>query len=65
VQGDADELVDAAQVAGWAAAYTPPPELITLAGAEHFFHGRLTELRELVKVFLERPDSDGSVRPGV
>jgi len=65
VQGDADELVDAAEVAGWAAAYTPRPELITLAGAEHFFHGRLTELRELVRGFLEHPRTGGSVRPGV
>ena len=63
VQGDADELVDAAEVARWAAAYDPRPQLIELAGAEHFFHGRLTELRELVKRFLEGPERDGSVRP--
>jgi hypothetical protein len=52
VQGDADEVVDGRDVARWAAAYDPRPELIELAGAEHFFHGRLTELREVVKGFL-------------
>jgi alpha/beta superfamily hydrolase len=55
VQGDADELVDAAEVERWARAYDPRPEFALLAGAEHFFHGRLTELRELVKSFLEGP----------
>jgi len=62
-QGDADELVDAAAVARWAAAYDPRPKLIELAGAEHFFHGRLTELRELVMRFLEGPEQAGSVWP--
>jgi len=65
VQGDADEVVDAAEVARWAARYDPRPELIVLAGAEHFFHGRLTELRELVKSFLEGPArGSGAVLPG-
>jgi len=36
-----------------------------LVGAEHFFHGRLTELRELVKGFLEGPArGSGAVLPG-
>ena len=62
VQGDADELVDAAEVARWAAAYDPRPELAILNGAEHFFHGRLTELRELVKGFLEDSASRGRMQ---
>ena len=53
VQGDADELVDAADVARWAGAYEPPPQLVMLAGASHFFHGRLGELRETVRRWLE------------
>jgi hypothetical protein len=56
VQGDADELVNAAEVARWAAAYSPPPELAVLAGAEHFFHGRLGDLRETAKKWLEAGD---------
>ena len=65
VQGDADDVVNPGEVESWAAAFVPRPELIMLGGAEHFFHGRLTELREVVKSFLERPDTGGSVRPGV
>jgi uncharacterized protein len=53
VQGDADEVVDAAEVARWAAAYRPPPQLVMLADAGHFFHGRLGELRETVRRWLE------------
>jgi len=48
VQGDADEIVDAAQVQRWAAGFTPPPQLQMLEGVGHFFHGKLHELGELV-----------------
>lgn len=53
VQGDQDELVDAATVRRWAGEFTPRPCLAMLAGAEHFFHGRLAELRATVLEFLE------------
>jgi alpha/beta superfamily hydrolase len=53
VQGDQDELVDAAAVQQWAAQQQPTPELAVLAGAEHFFHGRLNELRDVVGGFLK------------
>ncbi|NJD31421.1 MAG: alpha/beta hydrolase [Gammaproteobacteria bacterium] len=52
VQGDADELVDFAVVQRWVASYRQPPELAVLRGAEHFFHGRLGELRSVVSRFL-------------
>jgi alpha/beta superfamily hydrolase len=52
VQGDQDELVDVALVQRWVAGYTPAPELAVLAGAEHFFHGRLNELRGTILRFL-------------
>lgn len=52
VQGDHDELVDVAQVRKWAGDFAPPPRLDVLAGAEHFFHGRLGELRAAVLDFL-------------
>jgi hypothetical protein len=51
VQGDRDELVDAAAVQAWAAEQRPAPRVAVLAGAEHFFHGRLHELREAVRGF--------------
>lgn len=48
VQGDADDVVPAAAVLAWARAQPKPPQLAVLAGAGHFFHGRLNELREAV-----------------
>ncbi len=55
VQGDQDELVDFAAVQSWVAGFSEPPKLAVLAGAEHFFHGRLVELREQVSEFLGNP----------
>jgi alpha/beta superfamily hydrolase len=51
-QGDADELVDHGRVLAWTATLEPPPQVRILAGAEHFFHGRLTELRSLLGAWL-------------
>ncbi len=48
VQGDADQLVDYREVEAFAARFVPPPELRVLPGVEHFFHGRLPELRALL-----------------
>ena len=52
VQGDQDELVDAIAVRKWVGDFAPPPHLVVLEGAEHFFHGRLGELRAAVLGFL-------------
>ena len=52
VQGDRDELVEAAAVRAWAASYEPPPRLLVIGGAEHFFHGKLLELRAGILEFL-------------
>lgn len=46
VMGDADEVVDPDAVFSWIDDLKPQPELIKMAGAGHFFHGRLVELRE-------------------
>lgn len=54
VQGDKDDLVDVARVREWIAGYQPPVELVVVAGAEHFFHGKLVELREAVLQFLRK-----------
>lgn len=45
IQGDRDELVDHAVVLAWVRTVEPPPVVVLLAGAEHFFHGRLNDLR--------------------
>ena len=53
VQGERDDLVDAGMVRRWAASFAQdPPELLVLPEAEHFFHGRLGELRAGVLRFL-------------
>jgi alpha/beta superfamily hydrolase len=46
-------------VRAWAAGYEPPPEVLVVAAAEHFFHGKLTELRQGVLRFLQ----ENGVRP--
>jgi alpha/beta superfamily hydrolase len=58
VHGDRDELVPVAAVEAWVTGFEPPPELQILAGAEHFFHGRLGDLREVVRGFLAGPVND-------
>jgi alpha/beta superfamily hydrolase len=52
VQGDQDELLDVQAVQDWAARYQPAPQLLVVRGAEHFFHGRLGELRSALVRFM-------------
>ena len=52
VQGDADELVAADDTIEWVNTLEPGPELVVLPDAEHFFHGRLVDLREIVTAFV-------------
>jgi alpha/beta superfamily hydrolase len=52
VQGDADELVACEQVLRWVNTLEPGPEVAVLSGVDHFFHGRLLELRDIVTTFL-------------
>lgn len=53
VQGDADELVDVDDTIAWVNGLDPGPELLVLEGVDHFFHGRLNELRAAATAFLE------------
>lgn len=48
VQGKSDEVVSASDVEAWARALNPPPQLVLLPDVDHFFHGRLTLLRDTV-----------------
>lgn len=48
IQGDSDNIVPAALVTGWAAGLQSQPQLVLLKGADHFFHGRLNELRQTI-----------------
>ena len=53
VQGDNDELVNAQEVQAWAESLTPRPHFELLPGVDHFFHGRLNELRDVVTRWVE------------
>ena len=50
--GDADDVVPPGAVLEWAAKQPRQPQLHVLAGAGHFFHGRLHELKPLLVDFL-------------
>lgn len=54
VQGDADELVGVDDTIAWLNRLEAGPELLVLNDAEHFFHGRLIELRQAVAGFVSR-----------
>ncbi len=60
VQGDQDELVDIDELIDWVNELEPGPELLILEDAEHFFHGRLIDLREIVSAFVADRIQDGS-----
>lgn len=51
VHGDLDEVVALQDVLQWARPQHLP--VIVLAGAEHFFHGRLTQLKQIVLRYFE------------
>ena len=53
VQGEDDEQVDAEAVATWVGGLPVEPELVRLAGVDHFFHGKLKLLRETLLRTLE------------
>lgn len=47
IHGENDEVVPLADVLDWARPLHLP--IIVLPGVEHFFHGRLTQLRDMIK----------------
>ncbi len=53
IQGDQDELVDVEETIAWVNSLDPGPELIVLSGAEHFFHGRLNDVRHAAMEFVD------------
>jgi alpha/beta superfamily hydrolase len=56
VQGDQDELVDIEETVTWVNSLNPGPELLIIPGGEHFFHGRLVELRDAISEFVAESD---------
>ena len=51
VHGDGDEVVALDAVIDWLNVQSPGPELEVISGADHFFHGKLTELKSGVTSF--------------
>lgn len=48
IQPETDEVVDPQLVYDWSAALNRPHELLKVAECGHFFHGKLTDLKDLV-----------------
>ncbi|WP_426113712.1 alpha/beta hydrolase [Pseudomonas sp. DSP3-2-2] len=48
IQPETDEVIDPQVVYDWSAALTRPHELLKVAECGHFFHGKLTDLKDLV-----------------
>ena len=57
VQGDQDELVDINETIEYVNSLSPGPELAVFPEGEHFFHGRLVELRDTGEDFIQRNNS--------
>lgn len=53
IQGTEDDLVDAKAVEAWCSALDVPPVYTEVKGADHFFHGKLSLLRQAVHAWLE------------
>jgi len=49
IQGDEDEVVNIDAVRQWVNTLKPPPDLVVMKKADHFFHRRLMDLRGLLK----------------
>ena len=65
IQGDEDELVDVEETVEWINGLEPGPELLVMRGAEHFFHGRLNDLRSAVMEFVsETQKKEPGLGPG-
>lgn len=48
IQPETDEVIDPQIVYDWSAALSRPHELLKVAECGHFFHGKLTDLKDLV-----------------
>ena len=61
IYGDADDVVDPLEIRAWVEQVAQPKTVHYLEGAGHFFHGRLTELKDIIQVETRRlascPDS--------
>jgi alpha/beta superfamily hydrolase len=61
IQGDEDDLVAVGDTVAWVNGLEPGPELSIFPGTDHFFHGKLVELRKAVETFIEEHRRHGRV----
>jgi alpha/beta superfamily hydrolase len=54
IHGSSDELIPLAAVEQWVGTRVPSPTLVIIDAADHFFHGKLIELRDAVFDWMER-----------
>lgn len=54
IQGDTDDLVNVDEVLDWVNSLEPGPELQIKDDTDHFFHGKLVDLRESVSAFVAK-----------
>lgn len=52
VHGDEDALIGIDSIVAWLDAQPPGPELDVVSGADHFFHGKLGDIRDAVAAFV-------------
>jgi alpha/beta superfamily hydrolase len=57
IHGDGDELVALDSLIDWLNDQGPGPELEVVSGADHFFHGKLTDLKNGVTSFFAPPEA--------
>ena len=57
VHGEEDELVPIDESVEWADSLEPGPELLVFPETSHFFHGKLVELREAVRAFVNEHEA--------
>lgn len=48
IHGDADDIVPGSALESWIGRQGLAPDMVTIEGAGHFFHGRLNALRDIV-----------------
>lgn len=60
IQGGQDEIVPCAEVMEWAHHLQYAPRVICMQSADHFFHGRLNDLREVLRHALAPQGADAA-----
>lgn len=57
IQGDQDEIVPCHEVLAWATQLASAPQVVCMKDVDHFFHGHLNDLREVLRQALTESDS--------